>query len=634
MLDSFRKAAKSKLALIPVFGLIASFSVWGTQGIFRGRTPTALAKVGSHEIGPNEFAHQFALAVDRIREQSPGFTEAQARAFGIDRQVLARMIGEMALNEEAQRLRLGVADEVVRANIRSQGAFHNAQGQFDQKIYDYILRRNHLLPEVFEDQVRGELMRGQLVSAVAPVAEAPKGLAGLLYAFDHEERRVTLLSLPASLAGEPDEPDEAALEAFHQANAPLFSRPERRALSFVRIAARDFLDEVAVSDADIEKAYEDNKERYTTPERRALDQLLFPSREDADAAAADIAKGSTFEAVAETAKAKGVELIDLGDVAKTGIIDPSVADAAFALAAPGAVSAVVPGEFGFVLVRLRKIEPASTRPLAEVKDELRERLALDPANELSFKTLEAFEDKRLEGQSLEAAAEATGLKVETLPAVDRQGKTADGAKPEALPADPVVLATAFDAIEGEESDPLALADGSSLVLRLDDVEEGGLKPLDEVRDEVKEAWRAAEKKKRVADFVESLLAETKSGKTLEGIAAAHGASATARREPVSRDTDDATVPAALAHAIFAGRAGEVVSAPARSGEGFVLARIDEVVRPDLAKASAEIEADAERISQTMRAELIDRYVAALREKAGVVTHEDRIAKALGASGDT
>ena len=98
--------------------------------------------------------------------------------------------------------------------------------------------------------------------------------------------------------------------------------------------------------------------------RRHVEQIVFPNMADAQAAADSIKSGTSFTALAAERGLKEQD-IDLGTVAKSGIVDPTVADAAFSLK-EGEVSAPVQGQFGAVIVTVLKIEPRITKSLAEV----------------------------------------------------------------------------------------------------------------------------------------------------------------------------------------------------------------------------------------------------------------------------
>ena len=71
---------------------------------------------------------------------------------------------------------------------------------------------------------------------------------------------------------------------------------------------------------------------YGTPERRTIQQITFPSQAEAEAAAAKIKEGATFEAIAAERNVSPQDL-ELGTFTKAEMLDPAVADAAFGLAA-------------------------------------------------------------------------------------------------------------------------------------------------------------------------------------------------------------------------------------------------------------------------------------------------------------
>ena len=88
-------------------------------------------------------------------------------------------------------------------------------------------------------------------------------------------------------------------------------------------------------------------------------------------------KGLSF---ADLAKERGITDADLnvGIVAKADIIDPAVADAAFALKADE-VSAPVKGTFGTVLVQVGKIEPGTAEDLSKTSPPISKRKSPRPA---------------------------------------------------------------------------------------------------------------------------------------------------------------------------------------------------------------------------------------------------------------
>jgi hypothetical protein len=106
MLRGLRKASSNwlgKTIMALVMGvLIISFGIWGIADIFRGFGQSTLAKIGHTEISTEQFRQLYTDRLQQIgRQFGRPLTMDQARAFGLDRQVLQQTIAEAALDEEA-----------------------------------------------------------------------------------------------------------------------------------------------------------------------------------------------------------------------------------------------------------------------------------------------------------------------------------------------------------------------------------------------------------------------------------------------------------------------------------------------------------------------------------------------------
>ena len=142
---------------------------------------------------------------------------------------------------------------------------------------------------------------------------------------------------------------------------------------------------------------------------------------------------------------------DLGTVKKSDIIDPAVADAAFALK-DGEVSAPVKGRFGTVIVTVTKIEPEVDKSLADVAPQIRNDIAADRAKTDVQSLHDKIEDDRAGGASLEQAAQKLKLPFGNFE-VDRSGRDPSG-KVATLPHAGQVVSAAFNSDVGVDNDPI------------------------------------------------------------------------------------------------------------------------------------------------------------------------------------
>ena len=122
--------------------LIVSFGVWGIADIFRGFGQSTLAKIGHTEISTEQFRQLYTEKLQQIgRQFGRPLTMDQARAFGLDRQVLQQTIAEAALDEEARRLGLGQSDAETMRMIFSDPNFKGVSGNFDPARFQATIRQ-------------------------------------------------------------------------------------------------------------------------------------------------------------------------------------------------------------------------------------------------------------------------------------------------------------------------------------------------------------------------------------------------------------------------------------------------------------------------------------------------------------
>jgi peptidyl-prolyl cis-trans isomerase D len=421
MLRGIQNATRNWLGRIVmglVVGLIGiSFAIWGIGDIFRGFGQSTVAVVGGTEIRVEPFRQ---LYQDRLQQLSRSLGRPilpdQARALGLDRNVLNQMITETLVDERAKALRLGLTDAEVARRITENENFKSITGQFDRFRFDQTLRNMGYNEARFVDEIRRETIRQQLIGTVGGDPAVSKTAVEALNRFRNEQRGIEYFALGPAQAGDIPTPTPEELAKYFEARKVLFRAPEYRKLVTVVLLPEHLAASIEVSDADVKRAYDDRKARYETPERRHVLQIVFPSMEEALTGAEKIAQGTSFTALAEERGLKPSD-IDLGTVAKTAMVDRAVGDAAFALK-EGEVSKPIEGRFGATLVQALKIEPPKTRPFEEVAEEIRREIATDRARNELIDVQEKIEDERLGGATLSEAARKFGLEARVIEAVD------------------------------------------------------------------------------------------------------------------------------------------------------------------------------------------------------------------------
>jgi peptidyl-prolyl cis-trans isomerase D len=617
MLRGISKAASGglgKAILTVLFGALAlSFAIWGIGDIFRGFGRSELAKVGNTEIGIEQFRQTYNERLQDLgRRIGRPITPDQARQLGFDRQILGQMVAQTALDERARQLGLNLSDAEVAKTIMSDPNFRGPSG-FDRPLFEAKIRQAGFTEPRYVAEQRRELIRKQIVDTVAGDVTVPKAAVEAAHRYESEERTIDYVVLDRSQAGEMPTPTPEELAKFFEERKAQFRAPEYRKVVVVVVTPEELGKWEVISDEDARRIYNERKARYTTPEQRHVQQIVFPNADEAQAAAAKIAQGATFEAVAQERGMKDSD-IDLGTIPKSGIIDSAVADAAFSLQ-EGQVSAAIQGRFGTALVRVLKIQPGSVKTYEQVANEIKRDIALERARAQVSELRNKLEDARAGGDTLAEAAAKLKLASTTIDAIDRNGLTPEGVPVANLPNSRELVSAFFSTDVGVESDPVQYANGYIWY------EVAGITPtrdrtLDEVKSEIEIRYTNDEIANRLKTKADAMVEKLKGGGSLQDVAAADKLKVeTASGIKRGESTEALSAPAL--NAIFRTPKASAGSAEGVQATQRIVFRVNDVKVPDLDMNSDSAKRIAEDLRGSLSNDLLAGYGERLERDVGV-----------------
>jgi peptidyl-prolyl cis-trans isomerase D len=626
MLQQLRKASKSPVATVIIGVLVLAFALWGVADIFRGGADTVVADIGGTAISDIEFDLQLKNQMRALSQQTQNeITMEQARAMGLDRNVLESSINRAALDERSRQLGLVASRATVEAQFTGDPSFRGASGAFDPYLFQRALQDSGFTVSAFYEQTGRDVTRRQMLTAFINGITPPPGLTRLLFDFYSELRTIEYLVVTPEEAGNVPEPTAADLEAFHVAHAnDMFSSPEYRSFDYVSIRPDEVAMEIVVSDADIRAEYDVNKAQYEVAEQRDIEQIVFPDKAAADAAASRIKTAADFAAVARE-RGLSAEDLKLGTFTKSAM-DPRLAEAAFTIA-EGAPSAPVQGPFGWVILHAARVTPGQSKTFEEVEAQIRTTLANQRTAAKMAEISNAFEDDRAAGDTIAEAAMKHSLVVRQVVAADRNGMTPEGGVAD-IPLVPDFLEQVFQIETGDESDLFMTMEGGSYAVKMNSITPPAVRPLDQVREQVREGFLAEARTKALQARVQAFADEArKSGSLAEAGRALRRAPT--RSMPLRRGQADDVVSAALSAEIFAAQPGAIVTGAAGMGAGQVIARLMTVQHPEPDVSAADYEQFRQTAAQQLSETIVDTMATAARADAGVTVHEATLQRILG-----
>ncbi|HTR14567.1 MAG TPA: SurA N-terminal domain-containing protein [Roseiarcus sp.] len=630
MLESIRNAAQGvvgKAIMAVVMGLIiVSFVIWGVGDMLRGFTSSTVATVGGAKVSAQEYRWTFQRTLQQYqRRLRQPFTNEQARAAGLDRQVLQRLISETALDEEARRLGLNISNDALRAIITSNPNFHNKAGQFDPQLFASALRDNDLNEQTFVADMRKSMLRQFVLAGLTTGIKAPKADVKAEADYEGQTRSVDYLVLPVSAAGDIPAPSEETLKAFYNDRKSSYRAPEYRSVNVVALEPEQLANPAEISDADARAAYEKlagKDSRYGAPEKRDLQQILFPNEAEAEAAEAKIKAGASFDDILKERNLKP-EDADLGETTKDAMIEKPERDAVFALP-QGGVSGVLKTQFGPVIVRVKSITPSTVKPYEAVAEEIKRQVSASRAGDKIQAIHDKVEDERVSGKSLFEAAKDNGLTAETIAAVDARGVDASG-KPVSMPDKTDLLRAVFASDVGLDEAPLQTKDRGFVWFVVTKVDPSHDRAFEEAKARVEADWRAEQVDEALAAKADDLVKQLAAGANIAELAKNAGLEAKSAAG-VTRD-EKTTLPESLVAAIF--RVSADGAGAAKTPEGRAVFRVTADKTPPVDFNDLRVKTMAERLDAATRESVLEQYVAALRRSLGVAVNEKVLQSAEG-----
>ena len=558
------------------------------------------------------------------RNQSgSAYTREEAINTGLHDQVVNSIATSSALSQFAGNLGLALPREIVRDYLQVNENFQNpATGKFDSLVLKSILQRAGIDAEEFEQRIAEDLMRDQIFGAITASGPAPDTLVNAFLLRQSERRRITYLTITNDMAGLAAEPTPDDLQTYYQANQSAFTAPEYRTFDLLLLRYEDFREGLEAPEEEMRKIYEANKPRlYDKPETRTLYQATFDTETEANAAVAALRQGKPFENVASES-GFSLEAVTLADKQKRDIVDPSVAEAAFADGLEeGAILNPVESLFGWAVIQIAGVKPPETKTFEEVRGEIENSYLESDTRRRLQNAIDEVEDERDTGADLAVAAEAIDPDVETFGPIDRFSFMPGGAIIDKIPGE--ALVEAFQLDEGDESEALALAasDGYFFV-SMREITPPTLEPFDVVRDEVEQRWRKQEREQRISTTVRSIREAVEAGQSLEEAAEPYA------RAPiellVDRGFENESISTAFNEQIFFAELGNLVSGPTALGEAQIVAEIREIT---LAPGRTPLEQQniyRQYLGYQLDRELLEAFITLIRDDIGVKTNSAQL----------
>jgi len=517
-----------------------AFIIFYIPDFLRGSSSTeasgdTIAVVEGQPIKADEFRRAYQAQLQQYRSAyGANMNDQLLKQLGVEQQILQQMVDERASVAEAERLGIKVSDEEVRARVLAIPALQE-NGQFiGEQRYQQLLasQRPPVTPSDFEDNIRQSLMVDKLRTAITDwLAVSDKELEQE-YRRRNDKVKLAVVSVSADAVKNQVSASDQEVSTYFDSHKDDFKVPEKRKIKYALIDLDALRAKITITPSEVERFYNDNIAQYSTPEQVRASHILLKTDGKND----DQVKKKAEE-ILKQAKAPGADFAalakkyseDEGTAPNGGDLNyfgrgrmvPEFDAVVFGME-PGQISDLIKTQYGYHIIKLTEKKPATTKALADVKQQIADQLAFERAQSQATDLADSLQKQIKTPAVLERVAKANGLQVQATGFFSRDEPVLGlGASPEAA-------AEAFALEDGQVSQPVRTAKGfvmetvtgkqAAYLPKLDDVKEKVREEVikNKARDVAKQkAAELAAKLKTAPDFDKAAKAAGVEAKTTE-----------------------------------------------------------------------------------------------------------------------
>ncbi len=498
-----------------IIALIAlPFALWGIQSYIGGGEQLIAASVDDREISLRELDKTASL----LRQEMQSRSQLPPSDIIVKKRALDQLVNTALLEQASFEQGYRISDAYLAAKTRQ---IFTRDGKFDKDYFIAALQSQGMTPAVFEQRYRSELRVSQMRDAIMTPAIVSDADTRKIIELQKQEREFRWLKLNIDKLANDVTITDDEIETYYKSRQNQFMTPQQVSIEYVELTP-EALSDVSIDESQIEGLYQEYVASAKQREERKARHILIASGDDKSKARetlVDIQKklqqGEDFAALAKqysddpgSAEQGG----DLGWV-ETGQMVKPFEDALYKLN-KGETSDIVETEFGYHLIRLDDVRGAEIKTLAEMRDELVEKLKKEATDNALYELSEVMATTAYENpDSLDAVAQAVSQPVKTSELFTRNAGAG-------IAGNDAVRKAAFSGAvlqQGENSDLIEVSPNHVLVLRVKQNVEAAPVPLETVKNTIAETLRITKGQQAVSKIADEIIAKLKQGVAVQDV---------------------------------------------------------------------------------------------------------------------
>ena len=631
MLQKMNEVIKGWVAGVIIAIIGATFVMWGVSsyiGSSKGAQAT-VAKVNGYKITEQMFSGQFRQLKNGYLQQA-GLSSLPAESTDqLKQYVLQRMIEQQLLLQQADRAHFAVSPQQVQALLMQDPALQ-VNGKFSrQRLRAAMYQSGASNLNEFYSNIHQEVLINQVSAGIDLSSFVLPAELNQAYGLMHQERHIGYFKLPLSMFSSKVKVSSEDIKKDYEINQDRYMAPMQASFDYILLDPKEVSKSINVSDKLIKQYYQDHLSNYVSTNRWQVTVFkLSPGDTEKQTSQQLMARAQRFLKLARTTKNVAKLASDNGFVSSQQWLqasNPLVSDEELRKMDVGSLSSPIVNKDGVVVLKLDKFQAAKTQSIDSVRQQIVGLLTSQQLEQVMSRDTEQLSQiSYTDPDSLAPAAKALQLPILTSKMMPKSGLESG------LFSDATVLQAAFgDEViqQGYNSSPVALKDGSILVLRRRQVIESHQLPLSEVKDQIQTKLTKQRIEELAGVKAYSLKKALGSGQSTAKLAQDNGLS---WKEVAALSRDSQEVPKDLVHAVFNAsiKKNQITTGSALVDDAYYYVyKIYGFKNPlDSVSNKADLKALKEQLVKAQSQIDYAAYTNSVREKASIKIYQDALAE--------
>ena len=523
MLQDFRDNLSGVAKVVLVVIIIIPFVLFGVDALFE--TSTTVKEVANVNGDPiSELSLQQATLV-RKQQISSRFKDIDPSLLGdevIRPAVLKDLIRQKIEEQTASDMGMVIPKKKIDSLLVQVPEFQT-NGRFNPELYEFVVKQMGYTSTSHHKAIYSDLLAEQFFKGVVATGFSTEKEQELIAGVLGQTRDYYYLTIPIEAQKNAVQPSDDDISAYYKNHMPQFVTEEQVLVEYIELRPSDLFGDISVDASLIEKSYQEKiKTASLATQYRAAHILLDKKTDNSHLTKMaviqeKIKNNGDFALLAAeysddfltSEKGGNLGYVRLGDL-------PSGLDLVLGQLAVGEVSEIIETEAGIHLLKLSEKKETEKPNKKLLEPAIREEIRLQMAAELMPEKIEELKELIYNATSLQDVANAMGLDLSISNFFGRSGGEGVAARKE-------VVSAAFSSSvieDGYVSEVIEFSDDHVLVLAVREHSTPKIKPLVDVKIEIKKIIQHEVASKNIMTYGSRLKELVNSGESIESVAKA------------------------------------------------------------------------------------------------------------------